>query len=52
MVIQSFSQLYRHSHGPYKNLKALINHSPKMERKNALRDHEDAFRVSENANRR
>jgi len=47
MVIQSFSQLYRHSHGPYKNLKALINHSPKMERKNAFRDHEDAFRVPE-----
>ncbi len=28
-VIQSFSQLYRHSHGLYNNLKALVNPYPK-----------------------
>jgi hypothetical protein len=50
-VIQSFSQLYRHSHGLYNNLKALINPYPKWKEKNAFRDLEDDFRVPESANR-
>ncbi len=51
MVIQSFSQLYRHSHGLYNNLKDLVNPYPKWKEKNAFRDLEDAFRVPESANR-
>ena len=35
-VIQSFSQLYRHSHGLYNNLKALVNPYPKWKEKSAL----------------
>ena len=50
-VIQSFSQLYRHSHGLHNNLKALINPYPKWKEKNAFRDLEDDFRVPESANR-
>ncbi len=50
-VIQSFSQLYRHSHGLYNNLKALVNPYPKRKEKNAFRDRVDAFRVPESANR-
>jgi hypothetical protein len=47
MVIQSLSQLYRHSHGLYNNLKALVNPYPKWKEKNAFRDLEDALRVPE-----
>jgi hypothetical protein len=36
-VIQSFSQLNRHSHGLYNNLKALVNPYPKWKERNAFR---------------